>query len=194
MGEVVAVYDGGNASHCVGYDAAATACDDHDRRPDDDHHDRRPDDDHDSSPDDHDDGCPHDDDGRSDNDDTGSDDHDDEPVFAPDGGPGRPPSYDRRRILEAIFYIVRTGAPWRLLPHDFPPWENDYAHFRRWAEARLFERMHDILRARWREREGRAPTATGSVIDSQSVKTTEKGGPADSTPERRSRDENDTSS
>jgi len=117
-----------------------------------------------------------------------------EPVFAPDGGPGRPPSYDRRRILEAIFYIVRTGAPWRLLPHDFPPWENVYAHFRRWAEARLFERMHDILRARWREREGRAPTATGSVIDSQSVKTTEKGGPADSTPERRSRDENDTSS
>ena len=115
-------------------------------------------------------------------------------VFAPEGAPGRPPSYDRRRILDAIFYIVRTGAPWRLIPHDFPQWENVYAHFRRWAEAGLFEKMHDLLRTRWREREGRKPGATASVIDSQSVKTTEKGGPADSTQGRRSKDENDTSS
>lgn len=116
------------------------------------------------------------------------------PVFAPEGRPGRPASYDRRRILDAIFYVVRGGIPWRLLPHDFPFWENVYAHFRRWSEAGLFEKMHDLLRARWREREGRKPGATASIIDSQSVKTTEKGGSAVTTPGRRSRGESDTSS
>ena len=116
------------------------------------------------------------------------------PVFAPEGQPGRPASYDRRRVLDAIFYVVRGGIPWRLLPHDFPVWENVYAHFRRWSEAGRFEKMHDLLRERWREREGRKPGATASIIDSQSVKTTEKGGPAVTTRGRRSRGESDTSS
>jgi transposase len=116
-----------------------------------------------------------------------------QPVFAPGGRPGRPAAYDRRRILDAIFYLVRGGIAWRMLPHDFPKWENVYAHFRRWSEADLFEKMHDLLRARWREREGREPEATASIIDSQSVKTTEKGGPAVTTPGRRSKGESDTS-
>jgi putative transposase len=117
-----------------------------------------------------------------------------EPVFDPEGRPGRPSSYDRRRILDAIFYVVRGGIPWRQLPHDFPPWENVYSHFRRWSEGGLFEKMHDLLRAQWRKREGRKPGATGSIIDSQSVKTTEKGGSAVTTRGRRSRGGSDTSS
>lgn len=115
------------------------------------------------------------------------------PVFAPEGRPGRPAAYDRRRVLDAIFYVIRGGIAWRLLPHDFPAWENVYAHFRRWSEARRFEEMHDILRARWREREGRKAGATASIIDSQSVKTTEKGGGAVTTRGRRSRGGSDTS-
>jgi len=114
------------------------------------------------------------------------------PVFAPQSRPGRPPTYQRRRILDAIFYVVRGGIAWRMLPHDFPVWENVYAHFRRWSETGLFEKMHDLLRARWREREGRKPTATASIIDSQSVKTTEKGGLSVTMRAKRSRGESAT--
>jgi len=116
------------------------------------------------------------------------------PVFQPRRRPGRPPRYPRRRILDAIFYVVRGGIPWRMLPRDFPPWQNVYAHFRRWSEAGWFETMHDRLRARWRQREGKEPHATAAIIDSQSVKTTEKGGPEATTPGRRPRGGSATSS
>ena len=116
------------------------------------------------------------------------------PVFDRGGQPGRPPRYPRRRILDAIFYVVRSGVPWRLLPRDLPPWQNVYAHFRRWSDAGWFETMHDQLRARWRQREGKEPQATAAIIDSQSVKTTEKGGPGATTRERRPRGGSATSS
>lgn len=109
-----------------------------------------------------------------------------EPLFADKSRPGRPPQIPRRRILDAIFYVVRTGVQWRNLPSDLPKWQNVYAHFRRWSTAGRFESMHDLLRARWREREGRAAAATAGVVDSQSVKTTEKGGPKGTTAVRRS--------
>lgn len=102
-------------------------------------------------------------------------------------GAGRPEKYPRRNVLDAIFYVVRSGCAWRLLPKDLPPWPAVYKNFRRWSAAGLFEKMFDQLRAMWREREGRAAEPTGAIIDSQSVKTTEKGGPEDSMRRSRSR-------
>jgi len=102
-------------------------------------------------------------------------------------GPGRPETYTRRKILDAICYVVRSGCSWRMLPKDFPQWEGVYASFRRWADDGLFERMHDMLRAQWREREGRAVEPTAAVVDSQSVRTAEKGGPKGTMAARRSR-------
>lgn len=91
-------------------------------------------------------------------------------------GPGRPPKYARRRVLDACCYVVRSGCPWRMLPKDFPPWQAVYAQFRRWSDANLFERMHDRLRAMWREREHRSVQPTAAVIDAQSVRTSAQGG------------------
>jgi transposase len=100
-----------------------------------------------------------------------------EPVFAPARrGRGRPGRYPRRLLLDAIFYVVRSGCAWRLLPRDFPPWENVYATFRRWAREGRFERMHDELRRLWRERIGRDGEPTAGIVDSQSARSTEKGG------------------
>lgn len=75
-------------------------------------------------------------------------------------GPGKPPKYPRRQLLDACCYAVRTGCSWRMLPKDLPPWQDVYAHFRRWAARNLFEAMHDRLRAMWRKREGRPPQST----------------------------------
>ena len=92
-------------------------------------------------------------------------------------GPGRPPQYPRRKMVDAICYVLRSGCPWRMLPKDLPPWQSVYAHFRRWANLGLFEQMHDRLRAMWREREHRAVEPTAAIIDAQSVKTSAQGGP-----------------
>lgn len=107
-------------------------------------------------------------------------------------GPGRPEKFRRRLMFDAIQYVVRSGCAWRMLPKGFPPWQAVYATFRRWSDDGLFERMHDRMRALWREREGRSENPTASVLDSQSVRTAEKGGPMDSMPARRSKDENVT--
>jgi putative transposase len=92
-------------------------------------------------------------------------------------GPGKPPKYPRRQLLDACCYAVRTGCSWRMLPKDLPPWQDVYAHFRRWTAKNLFETMHDRLRGMWRRREGRDVAPTAAVIDSQSVKTSAQGGP-----------------
>ena len=92
-------------------------------------------------------------------------------------GPGRPPKYPRRQIVDACGYVVRSGCPWRMLPKDFPPWQDVYAHFRRWTDKGLFEAMQDRLRVLWRKRQGRPGEPTAAVVDSQSVKTSAQGGP-----------------
>lgn len=89
---------------------------------------------------------------------------------------GRPAQHDRREIVEAILYVLRGGIAWRALPHDFPPWQTVYDYFRTWRDDGTWERCNTVLRERVRVRAGRAAQPSGAILDSQSAKTTEKGG------------------
>lgn len=90
---------------------------------------------------------------------------------------GRPRAWPLREILNAIFYVMRGGVAWRLLPRDMPPWRTVYRWFAEWRDAGLFQRINHALVMADRERAGREASPTGAIIDSQSVKTTESGGP-----------------
>jgi putative transposase len=90
--------------------------------------------------------------------------------------PGRPRVHTLREILNAIFYIVRSGCAWRLLPHDFPPWRTVYHYFRAWRLDGTWERMHAALRQRVRVCLKRNPHPSAAIVDSQSIKTTGVGG------------------
>jgi putative transposase len=103
---------------------------------------------------------------------------------------GRPERYPKREILNGIFYIVRGGCAWRLLPHDFPPWQIVYHYFWRWRQDGTWQVMHDLLRGDVRVAAGKPRQPSAAVIDSQSVKTTEKGGSAALTRTNRSRGAN----
>jgi putative transposase len=100
------------------------------------------------------------------------------PLLPPAAPCGRPRKWPERLIADAVFYLLRSGCAWRILPREFPPWPTVYARFRRWRVSGTLRRAHDTLRARVRVAEGRAPEASAAVIDSQSAKTTGVGGPA----------------
>ncbi|MGB7757046.1 MAG: IS5 family transposase [Salinisphaera sp.] len=91
-------------------------------------------------------------------------------------GRGKPPAYPRRLLVDACCYVVRTGCAWRMLPADFPTWQNVYRTFRRWMAQGKFEAMHDRLRAQWRARLGRNNAPTASAIDAQSNRGSPQGG------------------
>lgn len=99
------------------------------------------------------------------------------PRFTGPRGRGRPPKYDARALLNAMFYVVRTGCAWRMLPAGFPPWSDVYKTFRRWTRSGRIRAVHEDLRRMWREREGRGPEPTAVIVDSQSARTAESGGP-----------------
>ena len=107
--------------------------------------------------------------------------------LVPEAKPGgRPRIHQTRELLDAIFfYVVRGGCAWRLLPHDFPPWQTAYHYFRAWRIDGTWERIHSTLRERTRIREGRRLSPSAAILDSQSVRTTEKGGCAATTEPRR---------
>lgn len=92
------------------------------------------------------------------------------------GRRGRPIQIDRRSLVNAIFYIVRSGCAWRLLPSDFGPWQTVYGYFRRWSQDWTWRFIHDTLRDCWRKTVGRQVAPTAAIIDSQSVKTPDQAG------------------
>src|ERR1700741_3982727 len=90
---------------------------------------------------------------------------------------GRPRAWPMREIINGIFYVMRSGCPWRLLPSDLPPWGTIYRWFAAWRDDGRFERINHALVMADRERVGRDASPTAAIIDSQSAKTTEAGGP-----------------
>ena len=108
-----------------------------------------------------------------------------EPRVPPPRPGGRPPKHPRRELVDAMLYVLRSGEAWRLLPHDLPPWQTVYHYFRLWRRDGTWERVNAALRERTRLRAGREATPSAAILDSQSAKTTEKGGRAATTAARR---------
>jgi transposase len=99
---------------------------------------------------------------------------------------GRPPR-DRRVVVNGIVYLVRTGCQWRMLPREFGPWATVHHHYRIWRLDGTLEKIHAALRKQTRVKAGRKSTPSAAIIDSQSVKTAEKGGTVGTTRARKSR-------
>jgi putative transposase len=113
-----------------------------------------------------------------------------EPLIpAPKRG-GRPRTTKMREVINAIMYVLKTGCQWDLLPHEFPPKGTVYHYFNTWSKDGTWERMNAKLRVQVRLAAGREATPSAAIVDSQSVKTTEKGGSKVTMQLNKSRDAN----
>ena len=99
-----------------------------------------------------------------------------EPLLPSQSTIGHPREVELRDIVDAIFYVQREGCTWRALPGDFPPWSTVYGYLRLWEQWGLWQQVHDALRTKLREKMNKKPQASAAILDSQSVKTTEKRG------------------
>ena len=99
-----------------------------------------------------------------------------EPLLPAAKGFGHPRTVNLREILNAIFYVHRSGCQWEMLPHDLPPHGTVYKYFQKWERKGIWKQIHDQLRHKLRIAMGRAEKSTVAIADSQSVKTTEKRG------------------
>jgi transposase len=115
--------------------------------------------------------------------------------LVPDAVPGgRPRCASSRELVNAILYALRAGQAWRLLPHDFPPWQTVYYYLRRWQAEGVWERVHHAVLMADRERTGREASPSAAIIDSQSVRMgDQKGARAATMRARRSRAASGTS-
>jgi putative transposase len=82
-----------------------------------------------------------------------------------------------RAVLNAIFYLLRSGGAWRMLPKEYPPWQTTYGWFRRWQRSGVWLKIHETLRAQVRQRAGKERQPSAGIVDSQSVKVADQGGP-----------------
>ncbi len=96
-----------------------------------------------------------------------------EPLVPPAQPGGRHREQNMREILNGIFYVLRSGCSWRMLPHDLPCWQTVYGYFRTWRKTGIWEQMNEVLRVHLRTRDGREAQPSAAILDSQSVKTTE---------------------
>lgn len=103
---------------------------------------------------------------------------------------GRPLKYSKRELLNGILYVLRSGCTWRDLPGDFPKWYIVYKQFQRWEQKGIFENLNTFLRRKLRISIGRNKDASAGIVDSQSVKTVERGALSAMMQARKSREEN----
>jgi len=108
-----------------------------------------------------------------------------ESLIPPAKAGGHPRTVNMREVVNGIFYVLRTGCGWEMLPHDLPPYSTVYHYFRRWQKTGVWQQMNTALRQRLRQEQGRNPQPSATIArsapakliaDSQSVKTTEKRG------------------